>query len=190
VEGTGHFGTTLTRYLSGAGEHVMEVNRPNRLARRFEDKSDRLDAEQAARSVLSGCAKATPKEKSGVVEVIRILRVTRTNAVKARTMAFNLLHGVMVTAPSPQREELVVLTKRTLVNRCARLRPETDDLVTLLECPDRLLMAGTKTSLRELARRFKDLDAEVKRLNVQLEALIERSAPEPLAVFGVGAEVA
>jgi hypothetical protein len=43
-------------------------------------------------------------------------------------MAFNLLHGVVVTAPSPLREELVHLTKRTLVNRCYRLRPETDDL--------------------------------------------------------------
>lgn len=40
VEGTGHYGTTLTRYLTGAGERVVEVNRPNRQARRLEGKSD------------------------------------------------------------------------------------------------------------------------------------------------------
>jgi transposase len=190
VEGTGHYGTTLTRFLMGSGERVVEVNRPNRQARRLEGKSDRLDAEQAARSVLSGAASADPKAKSGAIEVIRILRVTRASAVKSRTMAFNLLHGVVVTAPSPLREELVHLTKRTLVNRCYRLRPETDDLVSLLESPERLLLAGTKKSLRELAHRFKELDEEVKTLSSQITALVEQVAPELVAVFGVGAEIA
>jgi transposase len=190
VEGTGHYGTTLTRFLTGSGERVVEVNRPNRQARRLEGKSDRLDAEQAARSVLSGAASADPKAKSGAIEVIRILRVTRASAVKSRTMAFNLLHGVVVTAPSPLREELVHLTKRTLVNRCYRLRPETDDLVSLLESPERLLLAGTKKSLRELAHRFKELDEEVKTLSSQITALVEQVAPELVAVFGVGAEIA
>lgn len=190
VEGTGHFGTTLTRFLTGSGERVVEVNRPNRQARRLEGKSDRLDAEQAARSVLSGAASADPKSKSGAIEVIRILRVTRASAVKSRTMAFNLLHGVVVTAPSPLREELIHLTKRTLVNRCYRLRPETDDLASLLENPERLLLAGTKTSLRDLARRFKELDEEVKALGSQITALVEHVAPELVAVFGVGTEIA
>ena len=40
-------------------------------------------------------------------------RVTRGSAVKARTQAFNTLWGVMIGAPSPLRNELVVLTKRT-----------------------------------------------------------------------------
>jgi transposase len=49
VESTGSFGATLTRALTKAGERVVEVNRPNRLARRLDGKSDRLDAEQIAR---------------------------------------------------------------------------------------------------------------------------------------------
>ena len=53
--------------------------------------------------------------------------------------------------PSPLRDELVVLTKQTLVNRCLRLRPETTDLLGLSAEPDRLLMAGVKTALRDLA---------------------------------------
>lgn len=43
VESTGSFGATLTRSLTAAGERVVEVNRPNRVARRMDGKSDRLD---------------------------------------------------------------------------------------------------------------------------------------------------
>src|SRR3954467_13540336 len=89
VESTGSFGATLTRALVAAGERVVEVNRPNRLARRMDGKSDRLDAEQVARAVLGQTSTAVPKAKSGMVEVIRTLRVTRGSAVKARTQAFN-----------------------------------------------------------------------------------------------------
>jgi transposase len=190
VESTGSFGATLTRSLTAAGEQVIEVNRPNRLARRMDGKSDRLDAEHIARAVLGQTSTAIPKSKSGMVEVIRTLRVTRGSAVKARTQAFNNLFGVMIGAPSPLRDELVGLTKRTLVNRCLRLRPETDDLVTLRTDPERLLMAGIKTALRELARRWKALDAEIKTLNQQIEALVQLAAPGLVELFGVGVELA
>jgi transposase len=156
----------------------------------MDGKSDRLDAEQIARAVLGHVSTATPKTKSGVVEVIRTLRVTRTSAVKARTQAFNTLWGVMIGAPSPLRDELVPLTKRTLVNRCLGLRPETNELITLTHDPDRLLLAGVKTSLRDLARRWKALDEEVKTLNRQIEVLVRSAAPELLELHGVGVEIA
>ena len=162
VESTGSFGATLTRFLTAQSVRVIEVNRPNRLARHMDGKSDRLDAEQIARAVLGHTSTAIPKSKSGMVEVIRTLRVTRSSAVRARTNAFNTLWGVMIGAPSPLRDELVVLSKKTLVNRCLRLRPESDDLLGLAADPDRLLMAGVKTALRDLARRWKQLDDEVK----------------------------
>ena len=190
VESTGSFGATLTRALSRAGEHVVEVNRPNRLARHMDGKSDRLDAEQIARAVLGQTSTAIPKAKSGTIEVIRTLRVARTSAVKARTSTFNTLWGVMIGAPSPLRDELVVLTKRTLVNRCHGLRPETDDLLSLASHPDRMLMAGVKTALRDLARRWKALDIEIKAFNQQIEALVRRAAPELLELHGVGVEIA
>lgn len=190
VESTGSFGATLTRALTVAGQHVIEVNRPNRLARRMDGKSDRLDAEQIARAVLGQTSTATPKAKSGAVEVIRTLRVTRTSAVKSRTQAFNTLFGVMITAPSPLRDELVVLTKRTLINRCLALRPETTDLQSLTSTPDRLLLAAVKTALRDLARRWKSLDDEVKTLNRQIEGLVRHAAPDLLELHGVGVEIA
>lgn len=190
VESTGSFGATLTRALTLAGERVVEVNRPNRLARHMDGKSDRLDAEQIARAVLGQTSTAIPKTKSGTIEVIRTLRVTRASAVKARTNAFNTLWGVMIGAPSPLRDELVVLTKRTLVNRCQGLRPETDDLLSLASDPDRMLMAGVKTALRDLARRWKALDAEIKTLNKQIEALVRAAAPALVELHGVGIEIA
>jgi len=190
VESTGSFGATLTRYLTAAGVEVIEVNRPNRLARRMDGKSDRLDAEQIARAVLGQTSTAVPKTKSGIVEVIRTLRVTRSSAVKARTQAFNTLWGVMIGAPSPLRDELVVLTKTTLVNRCLRLRPETEDLLSLADDPERMLTAGTKTALRDLARRWKALDNEIKALNKNIASLVRTAAPELLALHGVGVEIA
>jgi transposase len=190
VESTGSFGATLTRFLSSSGVEVIEVNRPNRLARRLDGKSDRLDAENIARAVLGRTSTAVPKTKSGAVEVIRTLRVTRASAVKARTQAFNTLWGVMIGAPSPLRDELVALTKRTLVNRCLRLRPETEDLMSLSAEPERMLVAGVKTSLRDLARRWKILDDEIKSLNKQIEALVRSAAPDLLELPGVGIEIA
>ena len=190
VESTGSFGASLTRYLTAHAVRVVEVNRPNRLARHMDGKSDRLDAEQIARAVLGHTSTATPKAKSGIVEVIRTLRVTRTSAVKARTNAFNTLWGVMIGAPSPLRDELVVLSKKTLVNRCLRLRSESEDLLSLATDLDRLLMAGVKTALRDLARRWKQLDDEIKTLNKQIEALVRAAAPDLIELHGVGIEIA
>jgi transposase len=156
----------------------------------MDGKSDRLDAEQIARAVLGQVCTAIPKAKSGMVEVIRTLRVTRASAVKARTQAFNTLWGVMIGAPSPLRDELVSLTKRTLVNRCLGLRPETGDLLALASDPARMLMAGTKTALRDLARRWKTLDQEIKELSTQIQALVTAAAPGLVALHGVGTELA
>lgn len=190
VESTGSFGAALARELTRNGEKVIEVNRPNRLARRLDGKSDRLDAEQIARAVLGETSTAIPKSKSGVIEVIRTLRVTRSSAVKARSQAFNTLFGVMIGAPSQLRDELVDLTKRTLVNRCLRLRPETDDLLSLMTAPERMHLAATKLSLRDLAHRWKTLDEEIKQLSAQIAALVTETAPALVSLHGVGTELA
>jgi transposase len=87
VEGTGTYGTALARRLRTAEVVVVEVDRPDRRARRAHGKSDPLDAYAAARAALSGAASTTPKRRDGQVEAIRALRVARSSAVKARTQA-------------------------------------------------------------------------------------------------------
>ena len=106
VEGTGCYGAALARYLRREREVVIEVIRPNRSTRRLRGKSDPVDAEAAASAVLSGEARATPKSGEGAVEMIRVLRVARTTAIRARTQAINALHAVVVTSPSELRERL------------------------------------------------------------------------------------
>jgi transposase len=135
-------------------------------------------------------ATAVPKSKTGPIEVVRMLRVTRSGAVKARTQAFLTLHGIMIGSPAPLRDELVRLSKRTLVKRCAGLQPETEDLLGLVDQPERLQLAAGERTLRDLARRWLALDAEVKALDRQIKALVERTAPELVGLFGVGVELA
>src|SRR5439155_25169388 len=77
VEGCGSWGAGLARFLAARGVKVIEVNRPNRQTRRLRGKDDPVDAEAAARAVLSGEARVVPKSGDGPVEAIRQLRVAR-----------------------------------------------------------------------------------------------------------------
>lgn len=61
VEGTDTYGAELTRVLRKHGVEVLEINRPDRAARRSQGKSAPTDAESAARAVFSGKATATLK---------------------------------------------------------------------------------------------------------------------------------
>lgn len=65
IEGTGSYGAGLTSYLRRCGHRIIEVNRGDRRSRRQNGKSDTLDAEAAARSVLAGTSTATPKPQMG-----------------------------------------------------------------------------------------------------------------------------
>ena len=64
VEGTGSYGAALARHLRAAGVEVIEVNAPDKATRRRRGKTDTLDAEAAARAVLSG--RATGSAKTGL----------------------------------------------------------------------------------------------------------------------------
>jgi transposase len=61
VEGTGCYGAALARFLAANGQVVIEVNRPDRAARRRQGKSDPLDAQAAARAVQAGAATVLPR---------------------------------------------------------------------------------------------------------------------------------
>ncbi|WP_369228603.1 transposase (plasmid) [Streptomyces sp. R39] len=97
MEGTGSYGAELARYLRANQVTVVEVDRPDRRARRAAGKSDPVDAYAAA--VLSGRANGTPKDRDGTVEAIRALRVVRASAIKARTQTINQLKSLIITAP-------------------------------------------------------------------------------------------
>ena len=91
VEGTGSYGAGITRHLVEAGIDVLEVDRPDRSDRRRKGKDDDLDAISAARAALHNRRTSTPKSKDGAVESLRVLRVTRATAIRARRNALQLL---------------------------------------------------------------------------------------------------
>ena len=65
-----------------------------------------LDAEAAARAVLSGQASAEPKTGTSTVEMIRHIKIARDAAVKAKTQAMQTLKSIIVLAPAELREQL------------------------------------------------------------------------------------
>ena len=77
---------------------VIEVNRPTEAARRRRGKTDTVDAEAAARAVLSGRATATAKTGDGPVEMLRMFKLAKASAIKSRTQAINQLKAVLVGA--------------------------------------------------------------------------------------------
>ena len=126
IEGTGSYGAGLSRFLQERGHGVIEVNRPNRQIRHQHGKTDPLDAENAARAVLSGQARAAPKSGTSSVEMIRHIKVTRDTAVKSRTQAMITLKTIIINAPAALRESLEAITgKMALIRHLAALRPGT-----------------------------------------------------------------
>jgi transposase len=111
---------------------------------------------------------------------MRVLRVARTSARKARTQALNQMRSLISTAPDDLRGELRDLNVYRLLERCSVYRPGTGrDPRTL-----------TKLTLRLLARRALSLEAEVAELDRILEPLVGDTAPELVARVGIGTECA
>ena len=180
IEGTGSYGAGLARAVRRAGHRVVEVNRGDRRTRRAAGKSDTIDAEVAARSVLAGQSTAIPKTADGAVEMMRQLKITRDTAVKARTMAMNTLKQIVVHAPPVLREALHDLTDHGLLTRCAGLRPGPIDTPT----------ASAKHTLRALARRWMALTEEMAIHDQHLARLTTETSPTLREGFGVGAHTA
>jgi transposase len=181
VEGTGSYGAGLARHLTAAGLTVVEVDRPDRKARRNKGKSDPIDAYTAATAVASGRCAGVPKSRDGAVEAIRALRVARNSAIKTRTQAINQIKALLVTAPEPVRATTASLGPASLIGHLSRLRPGTD-----LRDP----AAAAKTALRTLARRHQSMDTEIRDLDRAIKDLVTHVAPQLLEVLGVGVETA
>ncbi|WP_460088838.1 IS110 family RNA-guided transposase, partial [Streptomyces variabilis] len=181
VEGTGAYGAELARVLTAAGVTVIDVDRPDRKTRRMKGKSDPIDAYAAAMAVLSGRATGIPKSRDGLVEAVRVLRIARRSAIKARTQAMNQIRGLLVSAPAMLREQVAGLERAALIRTLARLRPGDD-----LSRP----LPATRAALRRLARRHQTLDEEIAELDTEIGPLVRQAAPQLLELFGVGPETA
>jgi transposase len=180
VEGAGHYGAGLARYLSERGEVVLEAGRPARSERRLRGKDDELDAVRAARAALRSEPLARPRSGERR-EALRLLLVTRRGAVDVRREALVQLRSVIVTAPDRLREELRRLAVGRLLERCSRLRRSAT------ATPDEL---AVRLVLRTLARRIEAATVEAAELEREILVHVRASAPRLLEEPGVGPIVA
>ncbi len=180
VEGAGHDGAGLARFLAGRGETVLEISRTPRAERRLRGRDDALDAVRTARAALASETLALPRcgERR---EAMRLLLLARRSAVDVRSEALVQLRSVIVTAPDGLREQLRGLPVQRLLERCRRLRRST------AAAPDEL---ATRLALRSLARRIEAATVEAAELERELLEQVRALAPQLLDEPGVGPIVA
>jgi len=180
VEGAGHYGAGLARYLSGRGETVIEASRTPPGERRLRGKDDQLDATRAARASLASDGLALPRAGQRR-EALRLLLLTRRSAVDVRRQALLQLRSVIVTAPDQLRAQLRGLPRRRLITRCSHLR------ATTTAPPDEL---ATRHVLRSLARRIETATNEAAELETEILSHVRALTPQLLDEPGVGPIVA
>ncbi|MFC5253182.1 transposase [Streptomyces nigrescens] len=185
VEGSGSYGAALSRYLLARRVEVFEVSRPDRSVRRRRGKSDPVDAQEAARAVLSGRARSQAKAGDGPVQCARLFKLAKDSAVKARTQAINQLKAVLVTADPDLREQLAGLKTPALVRTCAQFedRESGDGETAAVE-------QATRIALCLLAQRIDQLTGQIRDLKRCLTALMERHFPQLLTRVGIGPDSA
>jgi len=182
VEGTGAYGAGLARYLMAQGQAVVEVDRPDRKARRAAGKSDPIDAESAARAALNRVRTGLPKQRDGMVEALRNLRVARRSAVSQRADCVRQIKTLIITAPQELRERLRDLNDTQLLRLCAGFRPN----LCLVGEPEQ----AAKVALRALGHRHAALSEEIADLEALIAPLVEQINPALLGLNGVGPDSA
>ena len=181
VEGAGHYGAGLARYLQRRGETVHEVGRTRRGERRLRGKDDPLDAIRAARSALASHSDCTLPRSGQRQEALRAAPARATQRRRRPPRR---------ARPAPQRDR----------DRARELRDELRRL-PLASCSDAAAASAARARahptssrsilvLRSLARRIEAATAEADELEREILDHVRALVPELLDEPGVGPIVA
>jgi transposase len=180
IEGTGSYGAGLTRYLAERGELVIELDRPNRPARRNGAKSDPLDAIRAGREALAREHLAQPRTGTDR-GALAVLLAARRSAVNASGDAQRQLQALVVSAPETVRDRFRGKSTAKMITTAAGLRVNNSaDIET----------STYTTVLRDLARRIQTLDKEANTHQKAILKIVKAWRPDLLDVLGIGPIVA
>lgn len=180
VEGTSSYGAGFTQALQANEIHVVEVNRPDRSARRRQGKSDPLDAYAAARTVLAGHGLAVPKNPH--TGALKALLIARRGAIKARTAAIQQIKDLLITAPADLRERYRRYpTNLRLIEALLHCRPTAHENPTTVS----VLIA-----CKALAQRTAFLERQDRELTAEIDTLTTALNPALRAAYGVGPDTA
>jgi transposase len=140
----------------------------DKATRRRVGKTDTLDAEAAARAVLSGRATGSAKAGDGPVEMLRMFKLAKASAIKARTQAINQLKAVRIATDPALREALSGLSNTALIRRCTQLEGDTPQDPT----------SAAAYTLRLLAGRILALTDEIRDLEQQITTAVTNHTPQ------------
>lgn len=175
VEGTSSYGAGLHAVLRGAGIPVVEVHAPKR-ADRQHGKSDAIDAEAAARSVLG-------------MDVV-LLAAPRQGQIRSALRVLLTARKAMDTQRTADRNALTALL-RTIAFDIDVRRPLTDRHVEVIagwrtHPTDDVEHAVARAEATRLARHVISLTGELARNRAALQHHVTTLAPALLDEKGIG----
>jgi hypothetical protein len=128
-----------------------------------------------------GCQAGLGALDDGPVECMRLLRASRSSAMKARTAAINQIKDLMVSAPEGIRTKYRGMVTSAMIMTMARSKPAGH-----LADPVHV----TVWTLKKLARRYQSLTEEIAEADSALKEILDAYAPLLCDLPGVGVEVA
>lgn len=173
AEGTGSYGTQLTKRLLAVGYRVVDAPSPKRA--RGANKNDHLDAITAARGALTKPVASLADARAGETNAaLRVLLTAREAMTTERTRAVNALTALLRT----QDLSLDARKKpgRPLIRQIARWRTRKEPLPLTL----------ARSEAVRLATRILALDIEVKNNEDALRAVVRHTVPSLLDLPGIG----
>lgn len=177
LEGTRSYGIGLARALAAAGLQVLEVERPQRTARR-RGKSDPIDAHLAAVQILQMPAdRLRVPRADGNREALRILLSARAEMTVTKTKQANRLRALLLAGDDTDRELARHTLPETTLAAIARRRGRAGDTVeqAVRREETRRLSLAIITAIRELTAN-----------KGKLAELVTATAPRLLEHYGVG----
>lgn len=176
VEGTSSYGARLTQVLQSEGIEVGEVRPPTRASRALTGKSDPIDAEAAARSVLGRQRDhvITPRA-AGTRAALRILLASRSLLDQQRTANRNALTALLRSTDLGV-DARASLTEAQITAIAAWRNTNTTDTVTRI----------ARTEAKRLALASRDLSDQLTDNHKALAQLAEELAPGLQTIAGVG----
>lgn len=176
VEGTSSYGAQLTSALTEAGIPVGEVRPPARTKHAIDGKSDILDAETAARSVLGRDeSRVAAPRADGDRTALRLLLATRRLVDQQRTACRNALTALLRTVDLGTDARKPVTDAQISTIAAWRTSTHQDPAIMI-----------ARDEARRLARTITEHAARLRHNRAMLSERVEQAAPGLQSVPGMG----
>jgi transposase len=171
VECTGSYGANLTRALNNAGINVVEAKPPTKTTRSPHGKSDPIDAETAARSILGAHTHTLPHPRTihPHYPELQCLLAEHDYLTRHKTAAINTLTAIV------RGNDLGIDARRTLtttqIDHIAHLRPGHNTILAIAH---------------RRAQQIHDLTTQLTHNHTQLAHILTTIAPGFMDIKGIG----